>query len=316
MLPNNNLSVLPFYPSLDFQNAKKWWVYDRVYPLFRANYGMPCFQAIIPYATRQQYIDFALRIINVSPDGEISPQNYIGISWAGGFIKDFPSLGYSVIVCCPGYDLNRPAGYVSNGRYCFSLHGVVSWSPATYSEALGYTDVITVVGDLEPYLKLEWWDDDDFIMDAGTIVYNGHGTITPESGESFDPVTTSFKNVVYLKADIAKPEYIFDEEGENRDGYFYPSKMISEKRYKFSFFACEYLLDVLRFVRMSDHIRITYHGQVYDCDSFLMTPEWEKEGDVAVVNCEFDTATVAKKIGVGYKRAARGDFNADFNNDF
>ena len=28
------------------------------------------------------------------------------------------------------------------------------------------------------------------------------------------------------------------------------------------------------------------------------------------------TATVAKKIGLGFIKARRGDFNADFNNDF
>ena len=34
MIPNNNFSVLPWYTSLDQQNARRWWIYDRVYPLF------------------------------------------------------------------------------------------------------------------------------------------------------------------------------------------------------------------------------------------------------------------------------------------
>lgn len=162
-----------------------------------------------------------------------------------------------------------------------------------------YSDVFTVVNDIQPYLKLEWWDDQDFIMDAGAIAYDG-----------------TFKNVLYLDSDIAKPEYVFEEEGESRDGYFYPVKMISEKRYRFNFLAPEYLLDVLRFVRMSDHVRITKNGQEYSVDTFLITPEWEANGDVAVVAAEFETATVAKKIGLGYVRAMRGDFNDDFNDDF
>ena len=137
-------------------------------------------------------------------------------------------------------------------------------------------------------------------MDAGTIVYK-------------DP---AFKNVLYLQADIAKPEYPFEEEGEIRDGYFFPTKQISEKRYRFNFLASEYLLDVMRFIRMSDYAEIEYHGQRYSLDTFLITPEWESNGDVADVEAVFDTATVAKKIGLGFIKSQRGDFNADFNNDY
>ena len=179
---------------------------------------------------------------------------------------------------------------MENGRYYIRMY---------MDEYDLFSDIFTVVNDIQPYLKLEWWDDQDFVMDAGVIAYDG-----------------TFKNVLYLDSDIAKPEYVFEEEGESRDGYFYPVKMISEKRYRFNFLAPEYLLDVLRFVRMSDHVRITKNGQEYSVDTFLITPEWEANGDVAVVAAEFETATVAKKIGLGYVRALRGDFNDDFNDDF
>ena len=107
-------------------------------------------------------------------------------------------------------------------------------------------------------------------MDAGTIVYkytNG----------------TQFRNVLYLQADIAKPEYPFEEEGETRDGYFFPIKQISEKHYRFSFLASEYLLDVMRFIRMADYAHIEKNGQIYKLDTFLITPDWEDNGDVAAV---------------------------------
>ena len=137
-------------------------------------------------------------------------------------------------------------------------------------------------------------------MDAGAIVYKN----------------PAFHNVLYLDSDLAKPEYPFEEEGETRDGYFFPIKQISEKHYRFKFFASEYLLDVMRFIRMADYARITYHGQTYELDTFLITPEWEDNGDIASVEAEFDTATVAKKIGRGYVVPTGGDFNDDFNNDF
>ena len=210
---------------------------------------------------------------------------------AGLTIVKFASLGYDVIVY--GGEGNIFTA-LDNGQYYVTISdGSQQW----------YSEIFTVVNDIEPYLKLEWWDVDDFVMDAGRIVYkyaNG----------------TQFKNSLYLPSDIAKPEYIFEEEGEQRDGYFFPTKQISEKRYRFNFFAPEYLLDVLRFVRMSDFAQITYRGKVYSLDTFLMTPTWEDNGDVAVVEAEFDTATVAKKLGVGYIKALRGDFNSDFNNDY
>lgn len=270
-------------------------------------------QFTLPYIERQQYADFGIMITRLNPDGTSEELFYCGNAYAGGWVKDFPSLGYSVVVFPGGYA--TPAG-TSNGRYYFRVMGTKDGeavpSPGDAGHTLGYTDVVTVVEDIEPYLKLEWWDDEDFVMDAGTIVYEGHGQ---DNGQN-PPVQTSFKNVVYLHADIAKPDYIFEEEGETRDGYFYPFKQISEKRYRFKFFACEYLLDVMRLIRMADHIKITYRGQVYYCDTFLMTPEWEEDGDVASVEVEFDTATVAKKVGRGYIRASRGDFNDDFNNDY
>lgn len=202
--------------------------------------------------------------------------------------KQFAALGYDIIVY-PG--LLPAFNVMSNGRYYISavINGV------TY-----YSDIYTVVNDIQPYLKIAWWDLADFTMDAGTIVYT----------------SPAFKNVLYLQADLAKPEYPFEEEGETRDGYFFPSKQISEKRYRFNFLASEYLLDVMRFIRMADYAEITYHGQRYSLDTFLITPEWENEGDVAAVEAVFDTATVAKKIGLGFTKALRGDFNDDFNNDF
>ena len=84
----------------------------------------------------------------------------------------------------------------------------------------------------------------------------------------------------------------------------------------FKFLASEYLLDVMRFIRMADYATIQYQGQTYNLDTFLITPEWEDNGDVASVEAEFDTATVAKKIGRGYIVSNKGDFNNDFNNDF
>lgn len=286
MIPNNNLSVLPFYTSLEQQNARKWWTYGHVYPLFtQAGYLLP-FQLIINHNSSWTVNNLSsARILNANTNQTI--MDITDEIRSGMVKKEFAALGYDVFV----FSGTMPIlASLSNGRY----YVVLTWTNSFYSE------IFTVVNDIQPYLKITWWDEQDFTMDAGTIVYTN----------------PSFRNVLYLKADLAKPEYPFEEEGENRDGYFFPTKQISEKRYRFAFLASEYLLDVMRFIRMADHAQIEYHGQTYSLDSFLITPEWEPNGDVAAVQAEFDTATVAKKIGVGYIRAQRGDFNDDFNSDF
>lgn len=286
MIPNNNLSVLPFYTSLDQQNARKWWVYNRVYPLFTpAGYLLP-FQIIRPHrygtVTAFQILD---------KNGNLVGTYTQNILDGGITVKSFGTLGYDVIVF--GGQTPIFPQFEDGQYYAVLFDGVQRW----------YSEIFTVVNDISPYLKIEWWDNDDFIMDAGAIVYK-YGN------------NTQFKNKLYLMADIAKPEYPFEEEGETRDGYFFPTKQISEKRYRFNFLASEYLLDVMRFIRMADFAEIENNGQRYSLDTFLITPEWEDNGDVAAVEAVFDTATVAKKIGLGYIKAQRGDFNDDFNNDF
>ena len=283
MIPNNNLSVLPWYSSIEQQNARKWWVYGRVYPLFTPAGFFPPFQILREHSNYTTLQDFRIYTKDGALVGNYTSQVAPYIS-----VKAFTQFGYDVIVCAGSLPIFPE---FANGQYYARLRmGGVYW----------YSEVFTVVNDVEPYLKITWWDKEDFVMDAGTIVYT-------------DP---AYKNVLYLDATLAKPQYNFEEEAETRDGYLFPIKQISAKIYKFKFLASEYLLDVMRFIRLSDFVTIEYHGQSYTPDTFLITPEWENSGDVAAVEAEFGTATVAKKIGAGYISTQRGDFNNDFNNDF
>lgn len=281
MIPSNNLSVLPWYGSVDQQNARRWWLYGRIYPLFTPGGYLLPWQLAVPHAQSTAVTSAILYDARTGgPRGNVTTQLAAGVTVRT--IGDYDYLIY------PG---DSPlVNSMDNGQYYIAM---------TVNGITYYSEVFTVVNDMEPYLKITWWDLDDFVMDAGRICYSG-----------------GFKNVLYLMADIAKPEYVFEEEGEQRDGYFFPTKQISEKRYRFNFLASEYLLDVMRFIRMADYAEIEYHGQRYSLDTFLITPDWEANGDVAAVEAVFDTATVAKKIGLGYLRAQRGDFNDDFNNDF
>lgn len=285
MIQNNNISVLPWYTSIEQQNHRKSYAYGTIYPLFTPKRTLLPFQIMRNTSSRNitgaQLYD---------KNGVLFADITTALKETGLQIVPFASLGYDVIVypSLLPFAIDTPDGIY----YARMTDGVNVW----------YSEMFTIVGDLSGYLKIEWYDVENFVFDAGQIVYQN----------------PKFHNVLYLYTELGKPEYTFEEEGETRDGYFFSEKQISEKTYRCMALAPEYLCDVMRFIRMSDKVFVTdKYGRQYDCDTFLITPKWQTQGDLASVEIEFETATVAKKIGRGYITPGRkGDFNNDFNNDF
>lgn len=284
MTQNNNYSVLPWYSSIQEQNHRKSYAFGNIYPLFtQANMLLP-FQIIRP--TRSNQIT-SVRIY--TKRGTLVSNVTTMMNETGLQIVRFESLGYDVIV----YPGNLPMSInISDGIYYAVLSdGVNTW----------YSEMFTVVQDVTGYLKIEWYDIENLIFEGGQIVYTN----------------PQFKNRLYLCTEIGKPEYQFTEDGENRDGYFFPEKQISEKTYKATALAPEFLCDVMRLIRLSDIITVTdKYNRIYKCDTFLMTPKWQTQGDIAIIEMEFETDTIVKKIGRGFIPTDNGDFNNDFNNDF
>lgn len=285
MIQNNNISVLPWYTSIEQQNHRKSYAYGTIYPLFTPKRTLLPFQIMRNTSSRN-----ITRAQLYDKNGVLFADITTALKETGLQIVPFASLGYDVIVypSLLPFAIDTPDGIY----YARMTDGVNVW----------YSEMFTIVGDLSGYLKIEWYDVENFVFDAGQIVYQN----------------PKFHNVLYLSTELGKPEYTFEEEGETRDGYFFPEKQISEKTYRCMALAPEYLCDVMRFIRMSDKVFVTdKYGRQYDCDTFLITPKWQTQGDLASVEIEFETATVAKKIGRGYITPGRkGDFNNDFNNDF
>ena len=281
---NNNFSVLPWYTSIEEQNHRKSYAFGNIYPLFSPNNKLLPFQ--IMRETRANVIS---SVGIYKKDGALVSNITQSMKETGLQIVPFPSLGYDVIVY-PGI-LPMPNSLPPGQYYAEIYDGAQKW----------VSEIFTVVPDLRGYLKIEWYDIENMVFDAGQIVYKN----------------PKFANVLYLNTELGKPEYVFEEDGETRDGYFFPEKQISEKTYKCVALAPEYLCDVMRFIRMSDHVIITdKYNRKYYVDTFLITPKWETQGDIASVEIEFQTATVVKKIGRGIIENNKGDFNNDFNNDF
>lgn len=197
-----------------------------------------------------------------------------------------------------------------NCRYIGSWSNLIFQSVEEFSESINlelvdqdqiklYSEVFCTSRRVDNYLKIEFNDIESLIFDDGRIDY-----------------TDNFKFIVYIDTELGRPDYEFEDEVQNRDGFDFIQKQISEKTFRFNFLAPEYLLDAMRLIRMSDVINITNNGDVHSADKFLITPKWEDGGYLASVEAEFQTNTVLKKIGKGVTPVDLGDFNNDYNNDY
>lgn len=286
MTQNNNLSVLPWYTSISEQNHRKSYAYGQIYPLYtKKSYLLP-FQIIRNHTASAAPIT-SCKLYD--KNGTFIEDMTEKITSGGLSIVQFSALGYDVIVF-PG--TSAVSTLMKEGQYYAEISdGTNTW----------YSEIFTAVSDVSGYLKIEWYDVENVVFDGGQIVYQ----------------SPSFRNVLYLCTELGKPDYEFDEEGETRDGYFFPEKQLSTKKYKCTILAPEYLCDVMRLIRMADHVIVTdKYGRQYNCDTFLITPEWQAQGDLASVEIEFQTDTVVKKIGRGVTLTGIGDFNEDFNVDY
>lgn len=296
---NSNLSPLPWYESLEEQGFRKHWAYGKVWPLIaHRDYLLP-FQLVMPNGVNPDMSQFNIYMHKYGTDTYFEVTEMMQA--AGLRIDDARTLEGYVNLIFPanfaldwtiqGMDFNRDfsedfggPNRTSIGRYYMRITTTVDGVTKEW-----YSEVMTFVYDLQGYLKLEWYSLDDLVYDGGAIIYTS-------------PV--NYTNYLWIPADVAMPDYTFEEEGEERDGFFFPTKQTSEKTYRFAFLATEEVCDAMRLVGLSDVvIVIDPLGRRYVCDKFTMTPEWQQQGYLASVNCEFQTDTVVIRRAAAYTPA-------------
>ena len=285
MTPNNNTSVIPFVTALEQQSHRRSYAYGAIYPIYVPQSFFVPFQ--ICRETRENAISY---VKLYKADGTLVATITQQMNDAGLMIKRYQDYGYDTII----FPAIVPMQVMTEiGQYYISISdGVQVW----------YSDVFTVVDRIDDYLRIDWYCEEDMYYRGGVITYK-------------DP---KFINTLYLETQLGRPEYPFTEESEERDGLLFPVKQYTEKTYKFTCMASEAMCDVMRLIRMADFIQVTDgYGNVYQADQFLFTPTWQAQGDLASVECEFQTATIFKNIGRGIRAfVSNGDFNIDFNNDY
>lgn len=279
---SSNISPLPFYDSIALQNHRKDYAFGQVYPLIvHSNILMP-FQVVLSHGTSVYRVRLHTDLINENKYIDITPQmqdNGIHITQYSNF---------SIL----RYDGNLPVVDIGReGRYYLSIYVTgYGWI---------YSDVFTISNKVDDLLLLEYSNSYSFELNTGLVDFSDN-----------------FKFRCYLATQIGKPEYNFEEEASERMGYTFIESQVSKKIFRFTFLAPEYLCDALRIIRLCDNKKIVSKNQTYDASTFTMSVEWEEQGDLAVVECEFETDTIISNIGGYAPTLLGGDFNNDFNNDF
>ena len=145
------------------------------------------------------------------------------------------------------------------------------------------------------FVKLEYWNDEKLAYPNGFVT----------TGTDND-----FKFQMYIPTTFFKPKYEFEEEITKRAGYKFLELQTCNKVFGFSFLAPEYICDALRLVRLSDYIRFTHDGEYYNALNFEYTPDWQDNGYLAAIECQFETDTIIQKLPSFNRRDRESFYNA------
>lgn len=278
---HGNISPLAFYDELRYQNHRKSYAYGSINPLITYRNMLIPFQVVlgVAYTSIEQVL-----LVDINREDDATDITDSMIS-NGLEIKQYDSyniLRYKAIL--PISELRY------EGRYYLRM---------TISGEDIYSEVFTIDNNVDNCLLLQYSNDFSFQLTHGMIDFSD-----------------GFVFRCYLRTEIGKPEYSFEEEATERMGYSFIESQFSKKTYKFTFLAPEYLCDAMRIVRMCNDKKITALQQEYELTSFAMEPNWEDQGDVASVECEFDTDTIVASVAGYASVPLGGDYNNDHNNDY
>lgn len=280
-----SLSPLKFYDDLAKQSHRKSYAFGHIAPLIVNAGSFPSFQFVIP----EQYYEDGISLehaflIDADSDNQISD-----------ITQDLMESGFSII---QEEDFNivlyqgaLPLPNTREGQFYLKLE----IGDYTY-----YSEVFCLTNSTDDCLEIEYWNKaDNFYLKDGIVAF---------------PDGFHFK--LLLKSEIGKPEYNFEEESTKRLGYTFIESQVSKKTYRFNTVIPEFICDAMRIIRLCDNKIIRSKGEEYDAMTFEMEVEWQTQGDLASVTCEFETDNIITNFGGFVKRDAGGDYNDDFNNDF
>ena len=284
------LSPLKFYDDAAKQCHRKSYAHGNISPLIVKQRTLPPFQFVIPsdlYLTGGILTNATL--YDAKTDRVVIDNFVTALNETGFAIRQYSDFYVAM------YTAQLPVlEDVKEGYYYIKLSSASDvWAY--------YSEVFSIMANISDCLELEYW--------------NSVGNFSIKNGIVAFPSDFHFK--LLLKTEIGKPEYNFEEESTKRLGYSYIESQVSKKTYKFNALAPEFICDAMRIIRLCDNKLIKSDGDEYEAITFDMEVEWQTQGDIASINCEFETDNVMVNLG-GFMpdTPSSGSFNNDFNNDF
>lgn len=275
------LSPLKFYDSVDKQNHRKSYAYGHIVPLIMPFNTLDSFQLVIKGTNITSAI-----LYNAS--GSQVSNIYTKLVESG--LSTLKIDSYNVTIFPGIYQLTDNVKY--EGEYYLKLGD----NAGNYY----YSEIFCFTNNVDDCLTIEYWNpESDFSLKGGVITF-----------------AKNFHFIIRLKTELGKPEYKFEEEATKRLGYSFVESQVSSKVYKFNAVLPEYLCDALRIIRLCSNKILTSRGEEFEMLSFDMSVEWQEQGDLASVDCEFEVDNILVNFGGYSYEKVGGDFNDDFNEDF
>lgn len=276
----NNFSPLAFREKSMKATYKKWYAYGKEFALPFSTTELPPFQFTVSNLPTFDSATVEIFLVNESTGSRVST----------GIHPKFDTMegSDSVLYVSPGQNI-----------YTNPVERGVYRAEFTIPEGETYVSTpICVTEDIETnpnYVKLEYWNDEKLAYPNGFIT----------TGTDND-----FKFQMYIPTTFFKPKYEFEEEMTKRAGYKFLELQTCNKVFGFSFLAPEYICDALRLVRLSDYIRFTHDGEYYNALNFEYNPDWQDNGYLAAIECQFETDTIIQKLPSFNRRDKESFYNA------
>lgn len=276
----NNFSPLAFREKSMKATYKKWYAYGKEFALPFSTTELPPFQFTVANLPSFDPTTVEVFLVNEATGTRVA---------TGVKIKVDSMDGHgSVLYVSPGS--NVYAKSIEQGVYRAEF--AIPEGETYVSTPICVTDGIETNTN---FVKLEYWNDEKLAYPNGFVT----------TGTDND-----FKFQMYIPTTFFKPKYEFEEEITKRAGYKFLELQTCNKVFGFNFLAPEYICDALRLVRLSDYIRFTHDGEYYNALNFEYTPDWQDNGYLAAIECQFETDTIIQKLPSFNRRDREFFYNA------
>lgn len=276
----NNFSPLAFREKSMKATYKKWYAYGKEFALPFSTTELPPFQFTV--ANLPSFDPTTVEVFLVD--------EATGTRGATGIKIEVDSMdGHgSVLYVSPGSNVYAKSIEPGVYRAEFAIPGGETYvsTPICVTEGIETNT---------NFVKLEYWNDEKLAYPNGFVT----------TGTNND-----FKFQMYIPTTFFKPKYEFEEEITKRAGYKFLELQTCNKVFGFNFLAPEYICDALRLVRLSDYIRFTHDGEYYNALNFEYNPDWQDNGYLAAIECQFETDTIIQKLPSFNRRDRESFYNA------